>query len=119
MNYETQIALRKSKRVGFLFGKRAVLAPRDRTRAVQLARHALGNLSPVDQFSLVVDRALAESNDEAIVRCASVLLASLAVLIRRLSVMYKALFIQQTYQEMRRLMGTEVSESDRVDETLH
>jgi hypothetical protein len=118
--YSSQVAQRRSRRRAFSLGKRAALAPRDRKAAVQLARHALSHLSDVDAHALIVEQALTEEDDVKIVRAASVLIGALTVLVCRLSLLRKALFVEQIFKAGREIMSTYVARDDVVEErTLH
>ena len=119
MNYETQIALRRSRRAGYLLGKRKALQPRDREAAIRLARGAISHLTDVDAHALIVEGALAGDDDAKILRSCSTLLGALVVLIRRMSLLQRALFIGQVFNEMRRLMREYAPNGEVEHETLH
>lgn len=118
MEYSTQRTrrLRRAFAQGWLSG----LNPNSREATVSLARQALARLSETDKHALVVESALAEGSDEAIVRSGSMMLAVLVFLKSKLqSPLRRALLIQAVYEQMRRLIGTDVTDDGVGNETIH
>jgi hypothetical protein len=110
---QLQRKLRRAFAQGWLSGAH----PTTRDAAVALARKALSQLSPTDQYALVTEAALAEGSDEALIRSCSLLLAVLVFLISKLqSPLRRALVVEQIYAQGRRLCA-EVA--DGVSETRH
>lgn len=118
LDYDIQTSLRRSRRAGYLRGRQAALQPKDRSAAVILARHAMAQLSDADAFALIAERATVDGDDESIVRSLAVVLGFICVLVPRLSIIRKALFISHVFQTMRQLMGIDVEDIDDTA-TLH
>jgi hypothetical protein len=102
MEYATTQALRKLRRRAFLLGKRSMMFPDTRDKAIALARRALSFLPLRYRVALVADMALPDV--EEMTRCASMSLATAVVLARRMPVLERALFTQQIFTEARLLL---------------
>jgi hypothetical protein len=112
MDYATAQVLRKQRRRGFLAGLvHARRPPADRTAALALARRTLGFVVPLDRFGLAVESVL--EDHDAMVSSVALLLSTISMLIRRLPTLERALLIERTFIEARRMME-EHAEDDRA-----
>jgi hypothetical protein len=108
MEYSTQVALQKSRRRAFLLGKRSVMVPDTRDKAVAMARRAFSFLALRDRHALVVESTLNDA--EETLHVVSMNLGAAVVAAMHMPLLQRALVAEQFFKAGRELMATYASD---------
>jgi hypothetical protein len=106
MDYNAQVALRKSKRRAFLLGlaKGRRLPEGDRAALVAHVRHALSLLPLRDRHALVAESAI-NTDVEEMIRCVAMALGTAVVVSQRVPTLERALLAQKFFEFGRELLA--------------